>query len=48
MEEQTMIKETFAGEYIIDDKAFDDIYVFLDIETYLYRGIKEAGFGKNR
>lgn len=42
-----MIKETFEGEYIIDDKAFDDIYVFLDIDTYLYRAI-QTRFAENR
>lgn len=42
-----MIKERFEGEYIVDDKAFDDIDMFLDIETYLYKGI-ETRFGDNR
>jgi hypothetical protein len=45
---KTMTSEAFQGEYIIDEKAFDDNYMFLDIETYLYRGIEEAGFGENR
>lgn len=43
-----MTTETFEGKYIVDNKAFDDTYVFLDIETYLYRGIEESGFGENR
>jgi hypothetical protein len=42
-----MIKETFEGEYIVDGEAFDDIDVFLDAETYLYKGI-ETRFGGNR
>ena len=42
-----MIKEKFEGEYIVDSEAFDDIDVFLEVETYLYKGI-ETRFGGNR
>jgi hypothetical protein len=42
-----MIKEMFKDEYIVDGEAFDDIDMFLDTETYLYKGI-ETRFGENR
>lgn len=42
-----MIKEEFEGEYIVEGEAFDDIDVFFDVETYLYKGI-ETIFGENR